>query len=106
MHFTPKRKDEVAVTTQAMSSMIINNVKEDRLLQIALLLADLIAVPWMIFPKPFILRKRHAERFQVRTYGILRSSKMDTDSETGFARHHENSCLDQQLDDLKKFFDY
>ncbi|GKD17599.1 V-type proton ATPase subunit A1, partial [Tanacetum coccineum] len=32
-----------------------------RPLQIVLLLAALVAVPWMLFPKPFILRKRHAE---------------------------------------------
>lgn len=31
------------------------------LLQIILLLLALIAVPWMLFPKPFILRKIHTE---------------------------------------------
>lgn len=30
-------------------------------LQIILLLLALIAVPWMLFPKPFILKKRHLE---------------------------------------------
>ncbi|GKD48125.1 V-type proton ATPase subunit A1-like protein, partial [Tanacetum coccineum] len=51
-----------------------------RPLQIVLLLAALVAVPWMLFPKPFILRKRHAERFQGRTYKDSSSSEMDTDS--------------------------
>ncbi|KAJ0952576.1 putative V-type ATPase, V0 complex, 116kDa subunit family [Helianthus annuus] len=60
-----------------------------RPLQILLLLSALVAVPWMLFPKPFILRKLHAERFQGRTYGVLRSSEMDIDSEPGSARHHE-----------------
>lgn len=60
-----------------------------RPLQIILLLSALVAVPWMLFPKPFILRKLHSERFQGRAYGILRSSEMDTDSEPGSARRHE-----------------
>ncbi|KAK9079428.1 hypothetical protein SSX86_001099 [Deinandra increscens subsp. villosa] len=59
-----------------------------RLLQILLLLSALVAVPWMLFPKPFILRKLHSERFQGRAYGILRSSEVDTDSEPGSARQH------------------
>ncbi|KAK9079433.1 hypothetical protein SSX86_001104 [Deinandra increscens subsp. villosa] len=59
-----------------------------RPLQILLLLSALVAVPWMLFPKPFILRKLHSERFQGRAYGILRSSEVDTDSEPGSARQH------------------
>lgn len=31
------------------------------LLQIILLLLAIIAVPWMLFPKPFILKKLHSE---------------------------------------------
>lgn len=60
-----------------------------RPLQILLLLSALIAVPWMLFPKPFILRKLHSERFQGRTYGILVNSEIDLDSEPGSARQHE-----------------
>ncbi|XP_044506444.1 V-type proton ATPase subunit a1-like isoform X1 [Mangifera indica] len=60
-----------------------------RPLQIVLLLLALIAVPWMLFPKPFILRKQHLERFQGRTYGILGTSEMDLEVEPGSARHHE-----------------
>ncbi|XP_042506300.1 V-type proton ATPase subunit a1-like isoform X2 [Macadamia integrifolia] len=61
-----------------------------RPLQILLLLLALIAVPWMLFPKPLILRKIHLERFQGRTYGLLGTSEMDLDVEPDSARqHHE-----------------
>ncbi|XP_028098327.1 V-type proton ATPase subunit a1-like isoform X2 [Camellia sinensis] len=59
-------------------------------LQIILLLSALIAVPWMLFPKPFILKKLHSERFQGRTYGMLGTSEMDLDVEPDSARQrHE-----------------
>ncbi|CAL1403314.1 unnamed protein product [Linum trigynum] len=63
-----------------------------RPLQIVLLLLALVAVPWMLFPKPFILKKLHTERFQGRTYGMLGTSEVDLDSEPGSARgaHHED----------------
>ncbi|KAK9677258.1 hypothetical protein RND81_11G131300 [Saponaria officinalis] len=63
-----------------------------RPLQILLLVLALVAVPWMLFPKPFILKKLHTERFQGRTYGMLRNSEMDLDSEPDSARqnHHED----------------
>ncbi|KAH0997201.1 hypothetical protein GBA52_021065 [Prunus armeniaca] len=58
--------------------------------QIILLLLALIAVPWMLFPKPFILKKLHTERFQGRAYGMLGTSEMDLDVEPDSARqHHE-----------------
>lgn len=61
-----------------------------RPLQIFLLLIAIIAVPWMLFPKPFILKKLNSERFQGRSYGILRNSEMDLDAEPGSLRqHHE-----------------
>ncbi|KAF5751514.1 Vacuolar proton ATPase A1 isoform 3 [Tripterygium wilfordii] len=61
-----------------------------RPLQILLLLLALVAVPWMLFPKPFILKKLHLERFQGRTYGMLGTSEMDLDVEPDSARqHHE-----------------
>ncbi|PON62354.1 ATPase, V0 complex, subunit 116kDa [Parasponia andersonii] len=61
-----------------------------RPLQIVLLLLALIAVPWMLFPKPFILKKLHTERFQGRTYGVLGTSEMDLEVEPDSARqHHE-----------------
>ncbi|XP_021889755.1 V-type proton ATPase subunit a1 [Carica papaya] len=61
-----------------------------RPLQIILLLLALIAVPWMLFPKPFILKKLHLERFQGRSYGILGTSEIDLDAEPDSARQrHE-----------------
>ncbi|XP_068668322.1 V-type proton ATPase subunit a1-like [Aristolochia californica] len=58
--------------------------------QIILLLLAIVAVPWMLFPKPFILRKLHSERFQGRTYGILGTSEGDLDIEPDSARQkHE-----------------
>ncbi|XP_074275887.1 V-type proton ATPase subunit a1 [Silene latifolia] len=60
-----------------------------RPLQILLLVVAIVAVPWMLFPKPFILKKLHSERFQGRTYGMLRNSEMDLDSEPGSARQHQ-----------------
>ncbi|KAL9244714.1 hypothetical protein vseg_018459 [Gypsophila vaccaria] len=61
-----------------------------RPLQIVLLVLALVAVPWMLFPKPFILKKLHTERFQGRSYGMLRNSEMDLDSEPGSARQHHH----------------
>ncbi|KAG8078404.1 hypothetical protein GUJ93_ZPchr0007g4111 [Zizania palustris] len=60
-------------------------------LQILLLLMAIVAVPWMLFPKPFILRKLHKERFQGHTYRFLGTSEMDPDSEPDSARsRHDN----------------
>ncbi|CAO2817972.1 unnamed protein product [Amaranthus hypochondriacus] len=61
-----------------------------RPLQILLLLLAVIAVPWMLFPKPFILKKLHSERFQGRTYGILHSSEMEPEGEPDSARQHHH----------------
>ncbi|XP_059300471.1 V-type proton ATPase subunit a1-like isoform X2 [Lycium ferocissimum] len=56
-------------------------------LQVILLLLALVAVPWMLFPKPFILKRLHMERFQGRTYGILGTSEMmSIDDEPDSAR--------------------
>uniref|UniRef100_A0A7N0T9V3 V-type proton ATPase subunit a n=1 Tax=Kalanchoe fedtschenkoi TaxID=63787 RepID=A0A7N0T9V3_KALFE len=61
-----------------------------RPLQIVLLLMALVAVPWMLFPKPFILKRLHHERFQGRTYGVLVSQETDLDAEPDSARlRHE-----------------
>ncbi|KAI7983094.1 V-type proton ATPase subunit a1 [Camellia lanceoleosa] len=60
-----------------------------RVLQVILLLSAVVAVPWMLFPKPFILKKLHSERFQGRTYGMLGTSEMmDLDAEPDSARQH------------------
>ncbi|XP_006365749.1 V-type proton ATPase subunit a1-like isoform X1 [Solanum tuberosum] len=55
-------------------------------LQVILLLLALIAVPWMLFPKPFILKRLHMERFQGRTYGMLGTSEMGSDDQPDSAR--------------------
>ncbi|KAH6810433.1 vacuolar proton ATPase A1 [Perilla frutescens var. frutescens] len=56
-------------------------------LQVILLIVAVIAVPWMLFPKPFILKRLHTERFQGRTYGMLGTSDMYHDEEPDSARH-------------------
>ncbi|EEF30122.1 vacuolar proton atpase, putative [Ricinus communis] len=61
-----------------------------RPLQIILLLLAVVAVPWMLFPKPFILKKLNTERFQGRTYGLLGTSEVDLDMEPGSARSHHD----------------
>lgn len=62
-----------------------------RPLQVLLLILAIVAVPWMLFPKPFILKKLHSERFQGRTYGILRNSEVDIDGDLDSSReHHED----------------
>ncbi|KAK9690445.1 hypothetical protein RND81_09G128100 [Saponaria officinalis] len=61
-----------------------------RPLQILLLVLAVIAVPWMLFPKPFILKKLHSERFQGRSYGKLVNSEMDVDGQPGSARQHHD----------------
>ncbi|GAB2275059.1 V-type proton ATPase subunit a1 [Dionaea muscipula] len=71
-----------------------------RPLQIFLLLVAIIAVPWMLFPKPFILKKLNSERFQGRTYGILHSSEMDVDGET------ESSSSRQQQHQHQEEFNF
>ncbi|CAK9178467.1 unnamed protein product [Ilex paraguariensis] len=42
-----------------------------KFLQIVLLLLALVAVPWMLFPKPFLLKKQHQERHRGQSYTPL-----------------------------------
>ncbi|KAK8480708.1 hypothetical protein V6N11_046139 [Hibiscus sabdariffa] len=56
---------------------------------LCLLVLALVAVPWMLFPKPFILKKLHSERFQGRNYGMLIPSEFDPDAEPGPARERQ-----------------
>ncbi|KAI3464891.1 hypothetical protein Pfo_021554 [Paulownia fortunei] len=49
-----------------------------RFLQMVLLVAALVAVPWMLFPKPFLLKKQHQERHRGQSYAPLQS--IDDDS--------------------------
>ncbi|EOY14898.1 hypothetical protein QUC31_000280 [Theobroma cacao] len=48
-----------------------------KFLQIVLLLAALVSVPWMLFPKPFLLKKQHEERHRGQSYALLDSSDDD-----------------------------
>ncbi|KAJ8563680.1 hypothetical protein K7X08_032132 [Anisodus acutangulus] len=59
-------------------------------LQVILLLLALVAVPWMLFPKPFILKRLHTERFQGGTYGLLGTSEVDIYEEPDSARQHQH----------------
>ncbi|XP_015058844.1 V-type proton ATPase subunit a1 [Solanum pennellii] len=59
-------------------------------LQVILLLLALVAVPWMLFPKPFILKRLHTERFQGGTYGLLGTSEVDIYEEPDSARQHHH----------------
>ncbi|KAI5435472.1 hypothetical protein KIW84_022053 [Lathyrus oleraceus] len=62
--------------------------RSQRPLQVLLLVLALIAVPWMLFPKPFILKKLHNERLQGRNYGVLNTSEVDLEAEPDSARQH------------------
>ncbi|KAK9005472.1 hypothetical protein V6N11_042903 [Hibiscus sabdariffa] len=50
-----------------------------KFLQILLLLAALVSVPWMLFPKPFLLKKQHDERHRGQSYALLENSLDDSD---------------------------
>ncbi|PON52001.1 ATPase, V0 complex, subunit 116kDa [Parasponia andersonii] len=45
-----------------------------KFLQILLLFSALVAVPWMLFPKPFLLKKQYEERHQGQLYAMLHST--------------------------------
>ncbi|XP_057975826.1 V-type proton ATPase subunit a2-like [Malania oleifera] len=56
-----------------------------KILQLMLLVLALVAVPWMLFPKPFLLKKQHEERHQGQSYALLHSTadsfEMEVDPE-------------------------
>ncbi|KAH7524153.1 hypothetical protein FEM48_Zijuj06G0089000 [Ziziphus jujuba var. spinosa] len=59
--------------------------------QLLLLFLALVAVPWMLFPKPFLLKKQHEERHQGRSYALLDSTDdpLDEDPHHGSHGHEE-----------------
>ncbi|GFY86113.1 vacuolar proton ATPase A3 [Actinidia rufa] len=57
-----------------------------KFLQIVLLLLALVAVPWMLFPKPFLLKKQHQERHRGQSYALLES----TDDSFELESHHDS----------------
>lgn len=58
--------------------------------QIVLLLLALISVPWMLIPKPFLLKKQYEERHQGRTYALIDNAEDSVDFEMEHDSHgHE-----------------
>lgn len=57
-----------------------------KFLQIVLLLLALVAVPWMLLPKPFLLKKQHEERHQGRQYDVLHNIEDSYEMEN----HHDS----------------
>lgn len=58
--------------------------------QLLLLFLALISVPWMLFPKPFLLKKQHEERHQGQTYALLDNAEVSLDFEMEHDSHeHE-----------------
>ncbi|KAK9286858.1 hypothetical protein L1049_015264 [Liquidambar formosana] len=43
-------------------------------IQLVLLLLALVAVPWMLLPKPFLLKKQHQDRHQGQSYSLVQST--------------------------------
>ncbi|KAG6653366.1 hypothetical protein I3843_05G063300 [Carya illinoinensis] len=46
--------------------------------QLVLLLLALVAVPWMLLPKPFLLKKQHQDRLRGHSYTLLQDTEDDT----------------------------
>ncbi|KAE8057188.1 hypothetical protein FH972_013897 [Carpinus fangiana] len=62
-----------------------------KFLQIVLLLLALVAVPWMLFPKPFLLKKQHQERHKGQSYALLHSidDPLEMESHHDYHDHKE-----------------
>ncbi|KAJ7522696.1 hypothetical protein O6H91_18G023200 [Diphasiastrum complanatum] len=65
-------------------------------IQVMLVLIAVVSVPWMLFPKPFILRKRHLEKLQGRAYGILGGTDLDS---IDLDQEHEHD--EEQLEEFE-----
>ncbi|KAI9180406.1 hypothetical protein LWI28_004541 [Acer negundo] len=55
--------------------------------QLVLLLLALVSVPWMLFPKPFLLKKQHENRHQGESYALIQSTDDSLQSETNHNSH-------------------
>ncbi|KAK2665404.1 hypothetical protein Ddye_003978 [Dipteronia dyeriana] len=55
--------------------------------QLVLLLLALVSVPWMLFPKPFLLKKQHENRHQGESYALLQSTDDSLQSDTTHDSH-------------------
>ncbi|KAG2703331.1 hypothetical protein I3760_06G133100 [Carya illinoinensis] len=59
-------------------------------LQLVLLLLALVAVPWMLLPKPFLLKKQHQDRHRGQSYTPLQSTEESLQLESNHGSHgHE-----------------
>ncbi|XP_051213637.1 V-type proton ATPase subunit a3 [Lolium perenne] len=58
-----------------------------KIVQLGLLLLALVSVPWMLIPKPFLLKKQHEQRHQGQHYTMIQATE---DSVTQLGGHHEN----------------
>ncbi|KAG5033840.1 hypothetical protein JHK87_008750 [Glycine soja] len=58
-----------------------------KLLQLVLLLLAVVAVPWMLLPKPFLLKKQHQERHQGQSYDLLCGTDDTLESESQSIAH-------------------
>lgn len=56
-------------------------------IQLVLLLLALVAVPWMLLPKPFILKKQHENRHQGESYTLLESTEESLQIEPSHDSH-------------------
>ncbi|GFY94977.1 vacuolar proton ATPase A3 [Actinidia rufa] len=56
-------------------------------IQLVLLLLALVAVPWMLIPKPFLLKKQHEDRHQGQSYMPLQSTEDTLQSEATHDSH-------------------
>ncbi|KAI5402893.1 V-type proton ATPase subunit a3, variant 3 [Lathyrus oleraceus] len=64
-----------------------------KFLQIMLLLLALVAVPWMLLPKPFLLKKQHKERHKGESYSLLFTGDDPLESQPDGA-HHDKDDFD------------
>ncbi|XP_074557988.1 V-type proton ATPase subunit a3-like [Curcuma longa] len=61
-----------------------------KIVQLVLLLLALISVPWMLFPKPLLLKKQHNERHQGQSYSMLHTTEESLEIEQDHDSHgHE-----------------
>ncbi|CAD6210443.1 unnamed protein product [Miscanthus lutarioriparius] len=57
--------------------------------QLVLLLLALVSVPWMLIPKPLLLKKQHQQRHQGHQYAMLQGTDESVGAELG--EHHEDA---------------
>ncbi|KEH36223.1 vacuolar proton ATPase a3-like protein [Medicago truncatula] len=61
-----------------------------KLLQVILLLLALVSVPWMLLPKPFLLKKQHQERHKSQSYSLIYNVDDPLESKShGIHKNHQ-----------------